>query len=194
MPCSTSAASRRRLAACALAAAWLVAACAAPAGAPELALTGARVEARGAGAVLLVECDWRLSAAMLEALDHGVVLGLRLRLARQSAGVLGWRDAASVERHLELRYFPLTRRYQLRDPEQGSVRSFGVRAAALAALGRYEVPLASRDVVAGDGERQRLVVEFDTGTLPGALRLPALVQGQWRQAAAQRTWSGSRAG
>jgi hypothetical protein len=182
-----------RCAAAALLAALALAACARQ-GAPELVLSGARVEARGTGAVLLVECDWRPSAAMLEALDHGVVLGLRLTLSRQHRGLVGWRDAASVERHLELRWFPLTRQYQLRDLEQGSVRSFGVRASALAALGHYELPLSSREVMAAAAERQRLVVDFDAGTLPGALRLPALVQGQWRQQAAERTWFDSPAG
>ena len=178
----------------ALAATLLLAACASSQTPPVLALNGARIEARGAGAALLVECDWRPSAIMLEALDHGVVLGLRLRLARQRSGMIGWRDAASVERHLELRYFPLTRQYQLRDLEQGSVRAFGVRAAALAALGRYELPLASDAIVAGTGERQRLTVDFDASRLPGALRLPALVQRLWRHPQAERTWPGSRAG
>lgn len=192
---STNSAERRssRLA-LAFAAALTLAACAAPQSPPVLALSGARIESRGSGAALLVECDWRPSAIMLEALDHGVVLGLRLRLARQQPGFFGWHDAASVERHLELRYFPLTRQYQLRDLEQGSVRAFGVRAAALAALGRYELPLASGEIVAGDGERQRLVVDFDASTLPGALRLPALVQRLWRHPQAERTWPGSRAG
>lgn len=195
MPSSTNAPDRRsRIRALALAAALVLAGCTPPPGAPVLALNGARVETRGTGAALLVDCDWRPSAIMLEALDHGVVLGLRLRVSRQRPGLVGWRDAASVERHVELRYFPLTRQYQLRDQEQGSVRAFGVRAAALAALGRYELPLASNAIVARDGERQRLVVEFDASTLPGALRLPAFVQRLWQHPRAERTWPGSRAG
>lgn len=184
----------RRGALAALAALLLGACARAPGEAPELALTAARVEPHGATASLWIECDWRPSPVMLEALDHGIALGLRLRLDRERPGVVGWRVADRVERHLELRYFPLTRRYQLRDLEQGSVRSYGVRAAALAALGRLELPLAAATIAAGADERQRLRIDFDASTLPGALRLPALAQRQWRQATAERTWPGSRAG
>ena len=186
----------RRLArsACTALLAVALAACAPRDDGASLTIANARVEARGTGAALALECDWRPSAAMLEALDHGIVLALRLRLDRERHGLAGWRVAQSTERHLELRYFPLTRQYQLRDLEQGSVRSFGVRAAALAAFSRLELPLPDAGVIAGADERQRLRIEFDSSRLPGALRLPVLVQRQWWQPTVERTWPSSRAG
>lgn len=196
---STSAPDRaplRRLsrAGCALAVALSLAACAPLGDGASLGITNARVETRGTGATLALECDWRPSAAMLEALDHGIVLALRIRLDRERRGFVGWRAADTAERHLELRYFPLTRQYQLRDLEQNSVRSFGVRAAALAAYSRLELALPDRAIVAGADERQRLRIEFDSSRLPGALRLPVLVQREWWQPTVERTWPSSRAG
>jgi Domain of unknown function (DUF4390) len=161
-------------------------------GEASLALGVARIDRRAGAELLLVECDWKPSAEMLDALDHGIPLTLRLELAREQRGWLGW-QAHQVETHsIELRYFPLSRNYQLRDIG-GGVRSFGVRAAALAALSRFEVPLRDPDLRAIGGERQRLRIELDAAALPGALRLPALVHASWRQPVVERTWPGTPA-
>lgn len=129
---------------------------------------------------------------MLDALDHGIALTLRLRLAAEGSGWLGWHVIVDArERRVELRYFPLTRQYQWRDLDGGSVRSFDVRASALAALERLELPLP---IWYDTGAvRYRLVIELDTDALPGALRLPALVREAWRQPRAELTWP-ARAG
>lgn len=174
---------------------WLLAlllqACAA--GESTLRLDAARIDQRGSLTLLVLECDWRPSATMLDALDHGIPLTLDLELARESRGVVGWRIQQQERHRLELRYFPLSRNYQLRDLDRNTVRSFGVRAAALAALSRIELPLSHASIRAGAQERQRLRIELDSAALPGALRLPALVDAQWRQAAVERTWPGTPA-
>jgi hypothetical protein len=159
----------------------------------SLSLDQARVDLRGGAGVLVVECDWRPSAAMLDALDHGIPLTLELELTRERRGLLGWQVQQRELHRLELRYFPLSRNYQLRDLDRATVRSFGVRAAALAALSRMELPLADASMRALAPERQRLRIVLDGTALPGALRLPALVDPAWRQDDVERTWPGTPA-
>lgn len=159
----------------------------------RLDLAAARLEQRGGGELLALECDWKPSTEMLDALDHGIPLTLTLTLSRQQRGLLGWHTLASEQHRLELRYFPLTRNYQLSDLQRDSVRSFGVRAAALAAFSRLELPLQQPGLRAGTGERQHLRIDFDTAALPGALRLPALVAAAWRQDSVETTWPGTPA-
>lgn len=156
----------------------------------SLSLDQARVDQRGGVNVLVVECDWRPSAAMLDALDHGIPLTLELDLTRERPGLLGWQVQQRELHRLELRYFPLSRNYQLRDLDRATMRSFGVRAAALAALSRMELPLAQASMRAVAPERQRLRILLDSTALPGALRLPALVDPAWRQDKVERTWPG----
>ncbi|WP_257385029.1 DUF4390 domain-containing protein [Tahibacter caeni] len=159
----------------------------------SLSLDQARIDQRGGVSVLVVECDWRPSGAMLDALDHGIPLTLELDLTRERRGLLGWQVQQRELHRLELRYFPLSRNYQLRDLDRATVRSFGVRAAALAALSRMELPLSGTTLRAVAPERQRLRIVLDSTALPGALRLPALVDPAWRQAEVERTWPGTPA-
>jgi hypothetical protein len=129
---------------------------------------------------------------MLEGLDHGIALTLEVRVSAQGTPHLGWaRTQAESTHRLELRYFPLTRQYQWRDAQRGSVRSYALRSAALSALERMEVPLGADFPT--DAAQFTLRVDLDTAALPGALRLPALVRTEWRQGAAEYTWPG-RAG
>lgn len=159
----------------------------------RLDLAAARIDQRGGAELLAIECDWKPSAEMLDALDHGIPLTLSLTLSRQQRGLFGWRTLASEQHRLELRYFPLTRNYQLRDLQRDTMRSFGVRAAALAAFSRLELPLYQPGLRAAGDERQHLRIDFDTAALPGALRLPALVNAAWRQDSVETTWPGTPA-
>ncbi|GMV28245.1 MAG: hypothetical protein AMXMBFR59_03700 [Rhodanobacteraceae bacterium] len=153
----------------------------------------AHVDQRGGGAMLVVECDWKPSSEMLDALDHGIPLTLRFELTRERRGLFGWNAEQREQHRLELRYFPLSRNYQLRDLDRATVRRFGVRAAAIAAFSRMELPLSAASIRAVAPERQRLRIVLDSDALPGALRLPALVDSAWRQAVVERTWPGTPA-
>lgn len=159
-------------------------------GASSLKLSGAQIDQHAGVHVLVLECDWKPSSEMLDALDHGIPLTLQLELSRERHGLFGWQAQQREQHRLELRYFPLSRNYQLRDLDRATVRSFGVRAAALAALSRIELPIADASMRAVAPERQRLRIELDSAALPGALRLPALVDSAWRQAPVERTWPG----
>jgi hypothetical protein len=151
---------------------------------PSLRIVGAQFEQRGDVRWLVADCRWEPSEAMIEALEHGIALTLAVRVEAAPAGWFG-RTAHSSEQHVELRYFPLTRTYQWRHREDGSMRSYAVRSSALSALERLELPLGNDF---GTEERGMLRIALDTAALPGALQLPALLQREWRQPRASYAW------
>ncbi|HEY7871420.1 MAG TPA: DUF4390 domain-containing protein, partial [Rudaea sp.] len=78
---------------------------------------------------LTVRSDWRPDTQVLEALDHGIELPFVVTAQALRPGA----KSTQVRRHVQLRYFPLSRQYQLRDLEDATTRSFSARALALAA-------------------------------------------------------------
>jgi hypothetical protein len=115
------------------------------------------------------------SPALLEALDHGVPLTLRLRLrADGSAGRL------EREHAFELSFLPLARRYRWRDLDDGDARYFARRPQLLAALDRVRVPLDLAWARLPADTRYTLDIALDRDSLPAPLRLPALLSPQWR--------------
>lgn len=140
---------------------------------PQLSITHAHIE-RGAGdAWLRASIDLRPSVVQMDALQHGVPLVLRMTIA-------GDGSAPTAEIVLTLRYFPLSRRYQLRATPGEDDRSFALRGYLFDALERLRVHLP-RDPCVG-AKHCRLRVNFDYAALPGALRLPALLEPSWRVA------------
>lgn len=105
----------------------------------------------------------QLPHALADGLRSGVPLSWRLDLERDEGRQSHWR---------ELRYLPLSRQYQVREPASGYSRSYPSQAAALAALERW--PLPSGGVV------RSVRVRLDTTRLPGPLVLPALFHHDWR--------------
>ncbi len=149
-----------------------------------LGIDSARVSQASDGSVLEAAVDFRPSEAMREALDHGIPLTLSLQLDAEADGV-----TLRHARLLELRYFPLSRRYQLRDDAGVGVHSFAASGYLLDALGALRLPLPGEFSNLPDGSRLTLKVTLDRGALPGALRLPAMLQSVWRVADAEYTWT-----
>ena len=172
-----------------LAALAALGACARGEDAPQLRIDAARLEHRADGPWLVANVNWTPSAEMLEGLDHGIALTLDVDVAALSSVPLAWLHPQARSTHrLELSYSPLTRQYQWRGLARGGLRSYALRSAALSALERMEVPL-QKDFPA-DAPQLLLEVDLDTDALPGALRLPALVRGPWRQPSARFAWPG----
>jgi len=147
-----------------------------------------------AGNVLSARLQWQPSDTVLDALDHGIVLDFALDLRAQGAAHLGWRRTlARAERHVELRYFPLSRRYQLRDLDRGETRSYAARSLLVGALEELRLDLPPEFAAVG-AERYALRIELDRERLPGALRLPALLQSQWQLSSGDYTWPTADAG
>ena len=139
------------------------------------------------GGVLSVHLDWTPDASVLAALDHGIALDFVVRVRAESAPRLGWRSTlGAIERHIELRYYPLSRQYQWRDLDRGETRSFAARALLLAALEDLRLPLT---LDARGADRFVLDIALDRDTLPAALRVPALLRPAWRIASGDFAWS-----
>lgn len=154
---------------------------------PRLQIDSASLHQRADGATLDVALDWHASALMLEALDHGIPLDLHLRIDAQSAATLGWRNSvASNERHVQLRYFPLSRQYILRDLEHQDERHFIARASLFAALEDLHLPLI--DWSDARAERYRVLADLDSAVLPGAMRVSVWFDPAWRMPATEFIW------
>jgi len=152
-----------------------------------LVIRSARLAGAADAPVLELGLDCRLSGPMQDALDHGIPLTLRVSV---DAG--RWRfvpAAAQSEHRIELRYFPLSRRYQLRDLDSGTdVRSFATPGYLLAGLNSLRLPLPAEFASLPRDASLRIDAGLQTDALPGALRLPALFEPAWRLSAAEYTW------
>jgi len=152
-----------------------------------LVIRSARLAGVPDAPVLELALDCRLSGPMQDALDHGIPLTLRVAV---DAG--RWRfvpHAEQSEHRIELRYFPLSRRYQLRDLDgSADVRSFATPGYLLAGLNSLRLPLPPAFAALPRGTSLRIDAGLEPEALPGALRLPALFEPAWRLSAAEYTW------
>lgn len=159
---------------CALAATLLaLAACSAGGDISRLSLGQAQISARGGQTELALALRFIPAGAPLEALERGVPLHLRVSL-----------DGAGARRDIDLvlRHYPLSRRYQLHI-DGSEDRSYALRGYLLDALERLRLPLA--DNPCRGAAPCRVEVRLDRSRLPGALRLPALLDPAWRLAPAR---------
>ena len=73
-------------------------------------------DASVAGDVLNAHLRWQPAAEVVDALDHGIALDFVVTISAQTHAWLGYLHTRTTQhRHLQLRYFPLSRQYQLRD-------------------------------------------------------------------------------
>jgi hypothetical protein len=150
---------------------------------PALAVRSASV----GGGVLNARLQWQPDASVLAALDNGIALDFTVTLRTQAAAVLGWhRTLGAWQRHLELRYYPLSRQYQWRDLDRGETRSYAARALLIAALEDLRLPMS--DVNAAGAQRFVIDIALDRNALPGALRLPALLRPAWQLSSGDYAW------
>lgn len=164
--------------------AGMLAACGLLAPPGSLGVRGAQLYPGVAGAVLELGLDCRLSGPMQDALDHGIPITFAIDVR---AG--DWpRVQAQATRAVELRYFPLSRRYQLRVGDSDDVRSFATQAYLVSALGSLRVGLPEGFARLAPGTPLHVRAAIDPTALPGALRLPALFEPAWRLASADSTW------
>ena len=143
-----------------------------------LVIRSARVSGPSDAPLLELGLDCRLSGPMQDALDHGIPLTLAVRVDAGRSRFLP--SEARSEQRVELRYFPLSRRYQLRDLDAtGDVRSFATPGYLLAGLNSLRLPLPAAFAALPHGASVRIGAALETGALPGALRLPSLFEPAW---------------
>jgi hypothetical protein len=152
-----------------------------------LTIRAARMGGAGDAPVLEIALDCRLSGPMQDALDHGIPLTIGVQV---DAGRWRWLPVgARAAQRFELRYFPLSRRYQLRDLDVGSdVRTFATQGYLLAGLNSLRLPLPTTFAALPAGTDMHVRAAFDSSALPGALRLPALFEPAWQLSAPEYTW------
>lgn len=150
----------------------------------SLGVRQAQLVTVGGATRLELALDCRLSGPMQDALDHGIPIVLEVDVR---AGK--WpRTLASARPRIELRYFPLSRRYQLRVAGGDAVRAFATQAYLVGALGSLRLNLPATFAGLPAGTPLQVQAAIDPAALPGALRLPALFEPAWRLASAETTW------
>ncbi|MGB0133934.1 DUF4390 domain-containing protein [Dokdonella sp.] len=148
-----------------------------------LLVRDAQLVAVAEGPRLELDLDCQLNGPISDALEHGIPITLDVHLQASSA-----QGMVHDQRQMELRYFPLTRRYQLRDTSTGELRSFAAYGYLTEALAALHLPLPGQFANLPPGTRLRLDVGLDHAALPGALRLPAMLEPAWRLIAPEYVW------
>ena len=97
--------------------------------------------------------DLKLSEQAREALEHGVtlVVSLELELRNDNKMIVVQRDA----RHFQLRYLPLSERYQLSEEETGESRTFSRLRHLLAAIADLNINLSTGPLPSGSAGRRK---------------------------------------
>ena len=148
--------------------------------------------------VLQVDAEWNngrlamryrqqlnLSPEARTALDHSVPLTVVLDLVlRDSSSRV---RVGSREVSYEIRYLPLSERYQVSGPDGERVDSFPRLRHALAKLADLDVSMQTGAIPAGDYElltRTRL----DRNAMPPPMRLPALLSAKWHHDSDWSSW------
>jgi uncharacterized protein DUF4390 len=152
-----------------------------------LSIRNARMSGTADAPVLELSIDCKLSGPMQDALDHGIPLTFRVRVDAGRFRLMP--STARAEQRIELRYFPLSRRYQMRDLDAAiDVRNFATPGYLLAGLNAMRLPLPPAFAALPHGTPVRIGVELETAALPGALRLPAMFEPAWQLSATEYTW------
>lgn len=141
-------------------------------------LTELRGERSATGLEIRARHEVALSGEARTALRHGVPLRLRIDLALSGPGRRSGVDGASFI--YEIRYLPLSDRYQLSGPTAGDpARTYPRLRHVLSALEEVELKLGGVTEMSGEVE-VRLRSRLDRSGMPGPMQLPMLLSPQWK--------------
>jgi hypothetical protein len=129
--------------------------------------------------------ELELSQQAREALEHGVTLTVTLEMElRNDNKMIVVRRAA---RRFQLRYLPLSERYQLMDEESEELRTFSRLRHMLAAIDDINVQLSTGPLPPG-GYELRTRIRLDESRLPAPMQLPAWFSSQWQHDSEWSVW------
>lgn len=132
-----------------------------------------------------IEQRIELGEAARDALRHSVPLTVTLELVLR--GAQSRSRLLRIRRHYEIRYLPLSQRWQLREGDDGPTRSFPRLRHVLADLG--QVNLSFETGALPGGEYELLVRSYlDQERMPPPMRLPALFSARWDHASDWTAW------
>ncbi len=126
-----------------------------------------------------------LSREARDALDHGVPLAFQIEIAIRPAG--DHRDSKREHRSFEIRFLPLSNRYQLTSSQPFSVRTFPRLRHALAEL---EVVNLSIPASPAPGQETEIRARsfLDKRRMPAPMRLPVWFSSQWQHDSGWQAW------
>jgi hypothetical protein len=126
-----------------------------------------------------------LSQQARAALEHGVSLIIRLELELRNDEnlIVVQRDA----RLFQLRYLPLSERYQLSEDGKKDIQTFSRLRHLLAAIDNLSVHLSTGPLPTGSYEL-RTRIRLDESHLPTPMQLPALFSPQWQHDSEWSVW------
>ena len=129
--------------------------------------------------------DLELSTQARAALEHGVTLTIRLELElRSDENMIVVHNEA---KDFQLRYLPLSERYQLSEEETGDLRVFSRLRHMLAAMNDFIVKMPTGPLPSG-GYELRTRISLDERRLPTPMQLPAWFSSQWRHDSEWSVW------
>ena len=129
--------------------------------------------------------ELELSAQAREALEHGVTLTIRLEMELRNDNnmIVARRDA----RRFQLRYMPLSERYQLSEEGSGELKAFSRLRHMLADMANLNVRLSTGPLPSGSYEL-RTRISVDESRLPTPMQLPVRFSSQWRHDSEWSVW------
>lgn len=129
--------------------------------------------------------DLVLSSEALSALQHGVTLIVRLDLElRNDNNMIVVRRET---RRFQVRYLPLSERYQLKNPDDAKLVTYSRLRHVFAAIGDTEIKLATGPLPLGNYEL-RTRIQLDENLLPAPMQLPVMFSSQWRHDSEWSVW------
>lgn len=129
--------------------------------------------------------ELELSSQAREALEHGVTLTIRLEMELRNENdlIVTHREA----RRFQLRYLPLSERYQLTEEETGELKAFSRLRHMLAAMDDSNVQLSTGPLPPGSYEL-RTRISLDESRLPTPMQLPSWFSSQWQHDSEWSVW------
>ena len=126
-----------------------------------------------------------LSEQAREALEHGVTLTvvLEIELRNDNNMIVVKRDA----NRYQLRYLPLSERYQLATEKSGESKTYSRLRHLLAAIDDLNIQLSTGPLPSG-GYELRTRIRIDESRLPAPMQLPAWFSAQWRHDSGWSVW------
>jgi len=141
------------------------------------------------GLDVLVHQEIVFSREAREALDHGVPLAIETELAWLTAA--SSQELARESKSFEIRYLPLSNRYQLTSNPPLVVKSFPRLRHLLAEVSEVKFSLTSDNPPAGPTQlKVRSYIEKQN--MPPPMRLPAWFSSQWHHDSGWQIWPASR--
>ncbi len=140
--------------------------------------------------VVIAGVDWRPTEAVIEAMEHGVAVPLRI--TTRSFRRYGWLRILDRDRNhrYEVRYLPMLRSYQIADTKSDEQRNYP-RLHMLVDSLRQPQPWATgltRDDVASVTFQLEIRGQLDRTRLPSPMRMPVWFDPQWRAISSWQQW------